>query len=273
MTNATKRNSKEVFYMNQFYDTNIQSTLSSAEAQVYGAYLRYSNGGKDKCWPGQDKLSANLGLHDRTISRALKKLQELGYIILVKRGNDKAGNSVYVVKTPFELGFSVHRDIEAEPTVDEIKGYGRDEKEDSIADIVKAESKGPIVDAQLVTLKEPVKVSKPEIPNKLSEQDIMKSFSELFSPAVTITPAESIDDEPVKELWEGNDIEMCQYDLEKLAKEVWELGQRTGRDEWKKYSLAMFYTYEVSTGRGTPGDRKRKQLKLRHDLQKELGLV
>lgn len=107
---TANKKTDEVFYMNQFYDTNIQSTLSSAEAQVYGAYLRYSNGGKDKAWPGQKKLSTNLGLSVKTISRALKTLIGKGYIILQKRGNDNIGNSLYIVRTPLELGFKVIKD-------------------------------------------------------------------------------------------------------------------------------------------------------------------
>lgn len=128
--------SEDIFYMNQFYDTNIQSTLTSAEAQVYGAYLRYSNGGKDKCFPSQDKLSENLGLSVRTIARALDTLRDKGYIILLKRGNDRTGSSIYVVKTPFELGFKVARDDDNAMSVAAVK---------ALAPKAKTEPKKPAV--------------------------------------------------------------------------------------------------------------------------------
>lgn len=119
-----KKNSNEVFYMNQFYDTDIQATLTSAEAQIYGAYLRYSNGGKDKCWPGQEKLSRNLGLGVRTVTRVVSSLQKKGYIVLIKRGNDRIGNSVFAVRTPFELGFIVTSDTDIKLSIADVKLSG-----------------------------------------------------------------------------------------------------------------------------------------------------
>ena len=65
-------NTNDVYYMNDLYDTKILSTLSDAEGKVYGAFLRYSNGGRDNAYPSQEKLAENMGLSRRTVGRAIK---------------------------------------------------------------------------------------------------------------------------------------------------------------------------------------------------------
>lgn len=100
-----------IFYMNDLFDTKILASLSDAEGKVYAAYLRYSNGGKDQCYPSQDRLAENMGLARRTVGRAIKRLKTMGYIRQISSG--KGGNStksnVFTVKTPSQLGFTVDK--------------------------------------------------------------------------------------------------------------------------------------------------------------------
>lgn len=100
--------SNQVFYMNDLYDTNILSTLTPAAGLVYGAYMRYSNGGRDNAYPSQAGLAERLGVNERTVRRAVKELVGKGYIQQVSSGKGSSSKhaSVYTVKTPSQLGFT-----------------------------------------------------------------------------------------------------------------------------------------------------------------------
>lgn len=96
------------FYFNELFDSGILANLSPADALVYLAYVRYTNGGDDSAFPSQEKLSKNLGIAIRTIRRAIKKLSDLGYIKQVSSGKGKNSNksNVFDVIMPSQLGFS-----------------------------------------------------------------------------------------------------------------------------------------------------------------------
>lgn len=95
------------YYINEVIDSGILALVSPAHGQVYIAYVRYSNGGVNDAFPSQEKLSDNLGIDVRTIRRAIKKLDSLGYIKQVSSGKGKGSkkSNLFTVMMPSQLGF------------------------------------------------------------------------------------------------------------------------------------------------------------------------
>lgn len=77
----------------------LQSTLLSANAKlVYAVVASYAFGKKTQSYPSQETMANECGLGKRTIIRGLKELDELGYIIIVRRGLNKTNKYIFPLK-------------------------------------------------------------------------------------------------------------------------------------------------------------------------------
>jgi len=226
---------------------------------VYTILLSYVNKETGLSYPSYRKIREKTGIGQSTVSKALDKLEEHGLVEQVSKGTKQGDNNNYL--------------IHPHPTKN-VESDGKRKMSRPKPGKTKKDDVSFPIDASLapVTLEEPVKVSKPETPNKLSQEDIMKSFSKLCSPFVAAT-VETTKSTPVEELWEDDEIEVYKYKLDDLAREVWELGQKTGSKAWKGYMMASLYISQVNQEKGSLTDKKRKQLKLKQKLQKELGMM
>lgn len=74
-------------------------SLRSADKSVYAALCLFSDNKTSKCWPGRDSLMRSAGVSDRTLRNSLKKLEDKGYIEIVKRYKNNGGqlSNAYVL--------------------------------------------------------------------------------------------------------------------------------------------------------------------------------
>ena len=68
--------------------------LSAYAKLSYALLLSYA-WQKDSCFPGQERMAADLGVSDRYLRQALKELQESNYIRVERRGLNKT--NVYTI--------------------------------------------------------------------------------------------------------------------------------------------------------------------------------
>src|SRR6266568_431112 len=68
--------------------------LSAYAKLSYALLLSYA-WQKDSCFPGQERMAADLGVSDRYLRQALKELQENNYISVERRGLNKT--NVYTI--------------------------------------------------------------------------------------------------------------------------------------------------------------------------------
>lgn len=68
------------------FDMVARNPLISLQAKgVYMILVSYANN-KGECWPGIERLAAEMGVHERTIRRSINELVEKGAITKVSRG-------------------------------------------------------------------------------------------------------------------------------------------------------------------------------------------
>jgi hypothetical protein len=80
--------------------------LSAGALKVY-AWLRYFAGNKATCWPSQDTLGAESGVHPKSINRIIRELAEAGLLSIDRPGGGRRQSTVYRLKTPAQaLTFS-----------------------------------------------------------------------------------------------------------------------------------------------------------------------
>jgi hypothetical protein len=72
----------------------IEKDLSAYAKLSYALLLSYA-WQKDSCFPGQERMAADLGVSDRYLRQALKELQEHNYISVERRGLNKT--NVYTI--------------------------------------------------------------------------------------------------------------------------------------------------------------------------------
>ena len=70
-------------------------TLSSLSKIVYAQLLSYA-WNNDHCYPGQERMAEDTGSSRTTIYRAIKELEEAGWLEIQRRGQGKT--NVYVLK-------------------------------------------------------------------------------------------------------------------------------------------------------------------------------
>ncbi len=68
--------------------------LSAYAKLSYALLLSYA-WQKDSCFPGQERMAADLGVSDRYLRQALKELQDYNYISVERRGLNKT--NVYTI--------------------------------------------------------------------------------------------------------------------------------------------------------------------------------
>lgn len=72
----------------------IDKDLSAYAKLSYALLLSYA-WQKDSCFPGQERMAADLGVSDRYLRQALKELQDHNYIRVERRGLNKT--NVYTI--------------------------------------------------------------------------------------------------------------------------------------------------------------------------------
>ncbi len=73
----------------------LTDTKLSAYAKLSYALLLSYAWQKDSCFPGQERMAADLGVSDRYLRQALKELQDNNYISVERRGLNKT--NVYTI--------------------------------------------------------------------------------------------------------------------------------------------------------------------------------
>ena len=63
----------------------VETPLSGNEKLVFILMANYADE-YDRCYPSQDTLARQAGLSIRTIQRIVEKLEELGYLLILRRG-------------------------------------------------------------------------------------------------------------------------------------------------------------------------------------------
>jgi DNA-binding MarR family transcriptional regulator len=71
-----------------------EKNLSAYARLSYGILLSYA-WQKDSCFPGQERMAADLGVSERYLRQALKELEEHNYIRVERRGLNKT--NVYTI--------------------------------------------------------------------------------------------------------------------------------------------------------------------------------
>jgi Helix-turn-helix domain len=69
--------------------------LSNNAKVVYAKLLSYA-WNNDRCFPGQDRMAADIGTSQPTIARAIQDLQVRGWLEVKRRGQGKT--NIYVLK-------------------------------------------------------------------------------------------------------------------------------------------------------------------------------
>ncbi len=69
----------------EFIDRGILPTLTKAELRVLLVLGRHVND-EGKCWPSQEKIAQEAGLHVRAVKSAIKSLHEKGLLDVERRG-------------------------------------------------------------------------------------------------------------------------------------------------------------------------------------------
>ena len=77
----------------------VETPLSGNEKLVFILMANYADE-YDRCYPSQDTLARQAGLSIRTIQRIVEKLEELGYLLILRRGT---GNKSSIYKLCFEV--------------------------------------------------------------------------------------------------------------------------------------------------------------------------
>lgn len=72
----------------------MRSDLSVTAKAVYALLSTYASARSRRCWPSRERLAEDLGLSERTISRAIDELVASGY---AKRSSRGLGASKYTV--------------------------------------------------------------------------------------------------------------------------------------------------------------------------------
>jgi hypothetical protein len=57
----------------------------------------YPSANHGECWPGLDRLSAQLGRHERTVRRALKRLSKSGFLLARQRGQGETNAYTFMM--------------------------------------------------------------------------------------------------------------------------------------------------------------------------------
>src|SRR6266542_3706586 len=66
----------------------LKSPLTSNAKVVYAQLLSYA-WTNDRCYPGQVRMAEDVGISQSTINRALKELEDAGWLSIEKRGQGK----------------------------------------------------------------------------------------------------------------------------------------------------------------------------------------
>ena len=67
-----------------------QNNLITGKAKlVYAMLLSYAWGDKDAAFPGQERLAKDCGISTRTVWTAIRELEEIGFITVLRRGQGR----------------------------------------------------------------------------------------------------------------------------------------------------------------------------------------
>ena len=83
-----------------YFESIYADTSVTHRAESVYMYLRDRMDCERRCWPGIKRIAADLKLSRSTVKRALKELEERGYLRRIRRKRENGGNTsnLYIVK-------------------------------------------------------------------------------------------------------------------------------------------------------------------------------
>ena len=83
-----------------YFESIYADTSVTHRAKSVYMYLRDRMDCERRCWPGIKRIGADLKLSRSTVKRALKELEERGYLRRIRRKRENGGSTsnLYIVK-------------------------------------------------------------------------------------------------------------------------------------------------------------------------------
>ena len=88
------------------------SRLTDSQFRVYSLLCRYTNNKTRMAWIGQAKMAEKLGHDVRTIKRAVKHLEECGYLKVLRQKNRTAAGKVCQQKNKYLMASKIGLKVE-----------------------------------------------------------------------------------------------------------------------------------------------------------------
>ncbi len=82
------------------FDTPRFRLLSPVQRCIFVALTTYAGRFTDECWPSEERLASIVGVHRVTVSKAIARLEELGYLSIVVEQTGHWRHNRYTLLSP-----------------------------------------------------------------------------------------------------------------------------------------------------------------------------